>query len=91
MRPLARRIGLLEALVQSQEPGPLLVWRLPTESAAEACTRYGIDPDVSPTVYVWVGGQTARPDLALPPYPCWLAQTPTPMAELERRLRDDRA
>jgi len=86
---LVTRLQRLEQHTQAQEEGTLHVWRLPGESAAEACARCEVDPDDFPTVqvHVWPGaGVSAR--LATPPAPCWMARTPPPLAELERRLQE---
>ena len=86
---LCTRLARLEQHAQAQEDGVLHVWRLPDESIAEACARNDVDPDDSTRVqvHVWLGGQIAA-RLAIPPAPCWMARTPPPLAELERRLQE---
>ena len=85
---LCTRVQRLEQHAQAQESGTLHVWRLPTESVEEACARCGINPgDFRVRVHVWHGGQAAS-RLATPPAPCWMARTPPPLAELERRLQE---
>jgi hypothetical protein len=86
---LYTRVERLERHAQAQEKGILHVWRLPDESAAEACTRYEVDPGDFPhvRVHVWPGGQVS-PRLASPPAPCWVSQTLPILADLEHRLHE---
>jgi hypothetical protein len=83
------RLQRLEQHAQAQEEGTLHVWRLPEESAAEAFDRCEVDPDDFPAVqvHVWPGARVSA-RLATPPAPCWMARTPPPLAELERRLQE---
>jgi hypothetical protein len=86
---LCTRLARLEQHAQAQEEGILHVWRLPEEAAAEVLDRYEVDPDDFPAVqvHVWPGARVSA-RLATPPAPCWMARTPPPLAELERRLQE---
>jgi hypothetical protein len=86
---LCTRLARLEQHAQAQEEGVLHVWRLPEESVEEARARYAVDPDDFPAVqvHVWPGARVSA-RLATPPAPCWMARTPPPLAELERRLQE---
>jgi hypothetical protein len=86
---LCTRLARLEQHAQAQEEGILHVWRLSEEAAAEALDRYEVDPDDFPAVqvHVWPGARVSA-RLATPPAPCWMARTPPPLAELERRLQE---
>jgi len=55
----------------------------------EAFDRYEVDPDDFPTVqvHIWPGARVSA-RLATPPAPRWMARTPPPLAELERRLQE---
>jgi hypothetical protein len=86
---LCTRVQRLERHAQAQEEGILHVWRLPDESAAEACTRCEVDPDDFPQmqVHVWVGARLS-PRLATPPAPIWVSRTLPVITDLERRLHE---
>jgi hypothetical protein len=89
MHGLYTRLERLEQHAQGQEEGLLYVWRLPEESAAEACARYEVDPEDFPVVriHVWPGNQVSA-RLATPPAPVWMAQPPPGIADLEHRLHE---
>ena len=83
------RLQRLERRAHAQEDGILYVWRLPEESAAEACVRCAVDPGDFPQVqvHVWRGGQ-ASTRLAQPPAPLWVSRTPPAIDALEHRLHE---